>query len=130
LSEFLVDTSAWVSFLRGDAEAVSRVDPLLAECRVAISGPVYAEVLSGMPNRVLQNRLRTLFRSFHWLAEPADVWDRVADVRFALAPQGYQATLVDVLIALAAAETGVGLLTRDRDFERIRRVLPLNLFLF
>ncbi len=130
MNEFLVDTSAWVAFFRGDADARKRVDPLLAEGRAALSGPIYAEVLSGAPTRAAQNRLRTLLRALRWLPEPAEVWDRIAETRFALAQQGYQAKLVDVMIALTAAESGVGLLTRDRDFQWIHRVLPLNLALF
>lgn len=124
MNTWLVDTSAWVAFLRGDTAAVRRVDPLLAERSVAICGAVYAELLSGAVNHELLGRLRLTLRSLNWLPEPPDVWDRIADTRFALARQGYQASLVDVMVAISAAESGTGLLTRDRDFEYIGRVLP------
>lgn len=130
MSLFLIETSAWVSFLRGDAATVQRVDPLLAERRVAINGPIYAELLSGALTREIQNQLKILLRSLHWIREPSDIWDRVAEARFTLARQGHQATLVDVMIAISAAEAGAVLLTRDRDFERISLALPLTLSLF
>lgn len=130
MSDFLVDTSVWVAFFRGEAAAVARLDPLLAARRVAVAGPIYAEVLSGAPTRVVQDRLKTLFKSLSWLPEPEEVWDRVAETRFTLARQGYQAKLVEVMIALTAAQAGCTLLSQDRDFEKIQRVLPLDLVLF
>jgi len=121
-----VDTSAWVAFFRGDAAAVRRIDPLLAEMQVAVTGPIYAEVLSGARTRDLQQRLRERLRSLLWLREPPDVWERIAEVRFQLARLGRQASLVDTMIALIAAEAACTLLTRDRDFDALARVLPLE----
>jgi hypothetical protein len=126
----LADTSVWIDFFRGQPEAVARLRPLLEERRVAIAGPVYAELLSGPRTPEIQDKLRTRLRSLHWLPEPAEVWDRVAEARFALARQGRQAALVDALIAVTAAAARCTLLTRDRDFVRISRVLPLQLELF
>ena len=37
---------------------------------------------------------------------------------------------VDVLIALGAADAGCRMLSRDRDFERIRSVVPFELTRF
>ena len=125
-----MDTSAWVAFFRGDAAALARVDPLLAEGRAAVAGLIYAEVLSGARSRQVQTRLKTHLKGLPWLPEPADPWERAADTRFTLARQGYQSSLVDVLIALIASDADASLLTRDRDFERIRLVLPLNIMFF
>ena len=130
MSHFLVDTSVWIDFLRGSSAVVARVDPLLAKGQGAICGPIYAEVLSGARTRYIQHRLRNLFQALRWLPEPLHVWDRVAEVRFNLARLGHQASLPDVMIALTAAESVCALLTRDRDFERIRSVLPLDLVVF
>lgn len=130
MNPVIADSSVWIDFLRGQPEAFARLQPLLKERRVAIVGPVYAELLSGTRTAEIQSALRTRLRSLRWLAEPPEAWDRVADVRFALARQGQQAALVDVLIAVTAAAAGCTLLTRHRDFERISRVLPLQVEFF
>ena len=126
----LIDSSAWVDFFRGDRAARRRVDPLLEEGRAATCGPVAAEVLSGARDRALYDRLALLLGSLSWLAPAEDAWSRLAELRFLLARQGVQAHLIDLLIAHTAAEHGATLLTRDRDFERIARVAPVELAIF
>jgi predicted nucleic acid-binding protein len=54
----------------------------------------------------------------------------MAAARFSLARHGTQAHLVDLVIALIASATGHTLLTRDRDFTGIARVVPLDVELF
>ena len=130
MSDTLVDTSAWVAFLRGDRSAVRRIDPLLADGRAAITGPVAAEVLSGARTRADFDLLKRLLHGLSRLPDPEALWDRVAEHRFALARRGYQASLVDLTIALAALDTGHALLTRDLDFRRIQAVVPVELEIF
>ena len=48
----------------------------------------------------------------------------------ALARGGFQAEIVDLAIAVSTLARGFRLLTRDRDFERIRTVVPIELDLF
>jgi predicted nucleic acid-binding protein len=126
----VVDTSAWVDFLRGDLRAVSRVDALLANGEAALTGPVRAEVLSGARSSAQFERLRQLFDALPRLPDPPALWDRVAEYRFALARGGFQAEIVDLAIAVVALASGARLLTRDRDFQRIRTVVPIELDLF
>jgi predicted nucleic acid-binding protein len=126
----VVDTSAWISFFRGDAAAIRRVDPLLAGGSVAVSGPIIAEVLSGAGTRAEFDRLRDLFQGLDRLADPPDLWERVAESRYALARKGHQASLVDISIALACLDGGHTLVTRDGDFRAIARVLALELDVF
>lgn len=126
----LVDSSVWVTFFRGDRDAVRRLDPLLAERRVAITGPIYAEVLSGCRHHQDFGRVRTFFRSLAWISEPTGIWDRVAEARFLLIRKGKQSSVTDLIIALAAESAGSPLLTRDRDFTPISEVIPLTLLLF
>ncbi len=126
MSDVLIDTSAWVVFFAGDRKAVARIDPLLADGRTAICGPIYAEVISGCGDRMVLDRLKVLLRSLPWLPEPPDVWDLVSEARFSLARSGVQAAATDVLIAVTASKAGHRLLTRDRDFLPIRRAVPLD----
>jgi predicted nucleic acid-binding protein len=126
----VVDTSAWVSFFRGDAAAMRRVDPLLAAGEVAVTGPILAEVLSGALSRVEYDRLRDLFWGLDRLVDPPELWERIAEARYSLARKGHQASLVDLSIALACLDGGRTLVTRDRDFRPIARVFSLELDVF
>jgi predicted nucleic acid-binding protein len=95
-----------------------------------ICGPVVAEVVSGARNSADYALLTELLDGLDWLAEPPRLWPRIADYRFALARGGFRAGLIDLAIAAAALDSGLPLLTRDRGFERIRTVVPIELDVF
>lgn len=126
----LVDTSAWVDFLGGERAAVSRVGELLDEGGAVLCGPVAAELFSGARTTREYALLKELAEGLETLPDPPRIWPRVADYRFALARGGFLAGLLDLVIATTALDAGLPLLTRDRDFERIRRVVPIELDLF
>ena len=126
----VVDTSAWISFFRGDGSAVRRIDPLLADGTAAVTGPILAEVLSGAVTRTEFESLKELFDGLERLTDPPDLWDRVAEARYELARRGHQGALVDLSIAITCREARDRLVTRDRDFRAIARVIPLEIELF
>ncbi len=130
MSRVLVDSSAWVDFLRGRPEAVRRVDGLLADDLAATAGVITAEVTSGSRTRAEFDELRALFAALPQVGAPLDLWDRVAESRFTLARQGVQAHLVDLAIAVTAVASGSRLLTRDRDFVAIARATGVDLDVF
>jgi predicted nucleic acid-binding protein len=130
VKRFLVDTSAWVDFLDGQKSAVSRVGDLLDEGAAVICGPIAAELLSGARTTGEFALLKELAKGLESLSDPVRVWPRVADYRFALSRGGFLAGLVDLVIATTALDAGLTLVTRDRDFERIRTVIPIELDLF
>ncbi len=130
MSRTLVDSSAWMDFLDGNREACRRVDLLLAEDRAAITGPICAELLSGARSTAEYGELKELLDGIEWAPEPEGLWIRVSEHRFALARRGFAAGLIDLTIALSAFDGGYRLLTRDRDFQRIRTVIPIELDLF
>lgn len=126
----IVDSSAWVDFLRGEPAAVARVSASVREGLAAITGPIAAEVLSGARSSSEYRLLREVFDGLEWVSDAASLWLRVADHRFALARGGFQAGLIDLAIAVTALDAGRKLLTRDRAFERIRTVVPIELDVF
>ena len=126
MSDLLVDSSVWIDFFRGARDVVRRVDAALDKDRIAVCGPVVAEVLSGARTRADFVRVKEALDGLALLPDPADPWPRVAETRFALARRGTQAALVDILIALTAADARHVLLTRDSDFRRIAEVVPVE----
>ena len=127
MTDVLVDSSAWIGFFRGEKPFVRAIDALLSEGSVAITGPVLAEVVSGARTRSEFALLSRKLRGLNWLDAPEDIWSLVADTRYALARQGVQAHLIDLVIAHTAHHGRCDLLTSDRDFERIAAIIPLEL---
>lgn len=123
----LVDSSAWIDFFRGERAAVRRVDALLADGDAALCGPVLAEVLSGATSRGAYDGLRDLLNALPTLQPSPEVWGKVAETRFGLARAGRQVAILDLLIAWTAVDSGVPLLTRDRDFRVLADRIPLEL---
>ncbi len=130
MSAVLIDTSAWIAFFRGDRAAKQRIDPLLEAGGAAVCGPVYAELVSGAPMPAQLRSLADHLRGLDWLEPERSVWERIATARFALARAGKQVGVLDLFIALAAADHGAELLTRDRDFLDIAEVVPLHVTRF
>ena len=110
--------------LVADDKAFGHAQPI---CK---NGGVYAEVLSGTASRADFELLGGLLEGLEWIPEPANLWERVAEARFTLARRGFQAAILDLIIAFCALDAGHTLLTRDRDFARIQTVLPFELDVF
>ena len=89
-----------------------------------------AEVSSGALTLASFNQVRARLGSLNLLADPPDLWERVGVARFSLARQGVQAHLVDLAIAVTASVSDHAVLTRDKDFTAIARVIPLDLLAF
>jgi predicted nucleic acid-binding protein len=106
------------------------VGSLLDEGAAVMCGPVAAELLSGARTSGEYALLTELAEGLESLPDPVQAWTRVAEYRFALARGGFLGGLIDILIATTALDAGLTLLTRDRDFERIRAVVPIELDLF
>lgn len=129
MTDVLVDSSAWIGFFRGEKSFVPPVDGLLRQGTAAIAGPVYSEVVSGARTRAEFSLLSRKLRGLNWLEAPPNVWSLIAESRYALARQGVQAHLIDLMISHIAHESQCGLLTADRDFELIARVIPIEVIL-
>jgi hypothetical protein len=122
----LIDTSAWVEFLRDTGSPVcGRVDRLL-EDDFATCGPVRMEVLSGA-------RDESHLRDLHGLLARGSTIDTVPEDFDAAATwyrrcrQGGETVrrMVDCLIGAHAIRVGVPVLHADRDFAALARHTPL-----
>lgn len=116
----LVDTSAWVEFFRGRDPIASAVDALLEADEVALCGPVVTEIRRGLRTRAERRRILPLLAGCRLLEQPPDLWEEAGDLGFALARRGSSVKTLDLLIAAYALSHGVGILTTDTDFARMR----------
>lgn len=118
----LVDTSAWVEFLRDTGSAVcERVEELLAE-EIATCHPVRMELLAGARDeRHLQAIRRLLARATTLEAQPAD-YEEAARLYRVCRGQGETVRKpIDCLIAAHAIRERVPILHADADFAVLAR---------
>ena len=123
----LVDTSAWIEFLRDTGSGVcGQVDDLLGG-EFAICHPIRMEVLAGARDeRHLGELRRLLARATLIPTEATDYEDAAALYRACRAGGETVRKLIDCLIASAAIRAGIPVLHSDRDFDVLARHTPLS----
>jgi len=124
----LVDTSAWIEFLRDTGSPTCEaVDRLLGD-DLAICDPVAMEVLAGARDEHHLAQLRGLLRRATVLpTTPAD-YDAAAGLYRVCRVRGETVRkLIDCLIAAVAIGAGAELLHADADFAVLARHTELRL---
>jgi len=124
----LVDTSAWIEFLRDTRSSVcERVDTLLAS-RIATCDAVRMEVLAGARDQEHLEQLRRLLARATLLPTESIDFDTAAAVYRSCRSQGKAVRkLIDCLIAAVAMRANVSLLHMDHDFTAIAAATDLRI---
>ena len=128
----LVDSSAWIEFLRatGSDVHVAVRDLLTADDELGTTEIVLMEVLAGARSDQERDHLRRLLYgrcTFLALRAPGD-YERAAELYRHCRRSGETVRrLTDCLIAVVAMRAGAELLQRDADFDVIARYAPLRL---
>jgi len=124
----IIDTSAWVEFLRDTGSPVcDRVDALL-DGEIATCHPIRMEVLAGARDEQHLNDLRGLLARASLLpTEATDYEDAAALYRSCRRHGETVRKLIDCLIAAVAIRTSSTLLHGDNDFEVLGRHTPLQI---
>ena len=127
----LVDTSVWSLALRRRAPAHPAVDELrrlIGQSRAAMVGPVRQELLSGIRDRAVFERLRDHLQAFPDEAIHSADYERAADCFNVCRATGIQGSNTDFLICAVAERLGFPILTTDADFLTFSRVLPIRVY--
>lgn len=127
----LVDTSAWVEYLRATG---SRSDLVLAEAvrvgrEILVPDVVRLELLAGAADDTAAHELSRLLARFTAVpsASPAD-HDSAASLYRAARRSGRTVrSLIDCLVTSVALRLDAPVLSRDRDFDVLAGVSPLRL---
>ena len=125
----LIDTSAWIEFLRNTGSTVCNlVDELLSE-EIAICDVVRMEVLAGARDEShLLSLRRLLARPMLIPTETVDYEDAAALYRRCRRRGATVRKLVDCLIASSAIRAGVPILHNDADFDVLARHTELRVY--
>lgn len=124
----LIDTSAWIEFLRDTrSPACERVDELL-DAQIATCDAVRMEVFAGARDQEHLGQLRRLLARATLLPTESIDYDTAATVYRSCRAQGRTVRkLIDCLIAAVVMRAGVSLLHFDQDFTSIAVVTDLRI---
>ena len=127
----IADTNVWADFFNGGRNAhVERLALALEEEQdIALIPIVVTEVLQGFRTDSGFESARRLLVSFPIIHPTLDCHVRAARLFRLLRRKGITVRgAVDCIIAQTCLDSGAELLSRDADFERIARQVPLQLW--
>lgn len=124
----LIDTSAWVEFLRDTGSPVcARVDDLL-DGEIAVCDPIRMEVLAGARDELHLHSLRRLLARATVLPTNSAHFEEAAALFRRCRQEGETVRrLMDCLIAAVAIRSGAPVLHRDGDFDVLARHTELEI---
>lgn len=125
----LVDTSAWIEYLRGTRSPQHTYirDAIVADSPIAWTEPILYELIAGAGSPRRAAELRALLLRGPILAvEGLQDWEAAAQLYSLARSKGLTVrSSIDCLIAAVALRTGSPVLARDRDFEALAQVSDL-----
>jgi hypothetical protein len=124
VSALVVDTSSWIAWLAGRGSSL--VDEALEEGRLHLPVIVAAELLSGRLDASERVDLQDMLSDLPAVGTDLAHWFRVGKLRADLRARGLSVSTPDAHVAQCAIDTGGVLLTEDRVFEKIAKVVPLR----
>lgn len=125
MSALVVDTSSWIAWLAGGGSSL--VDEALEEGRLHLPVIVAAELLSGRLSDSERAELQDMLSDLPAIGVDPEHWFRVGKLRAGLRAEGLSVSTPDAHVAQCAIDTGGVLLSEDRVFEKVARVVPLRL---
>lgn len=115
-----VDTCIWASFFsKADSAEKAAVDELLDADRVALLGPILAEVLLGFRRKDQADWVASRLRSTHYFEASWNDWRSAAELGRDLAAKGNKLPLTDLVVAALAKRYRVSVYTNDPHFDLI-----------
>jgi len=127
LVRVLVDTSAWIEFLRRREPCYRIVGGLIDEDRIVCAGLVLGELIQGAKSEKELAVLKEFLHVFDFLPESARLWGKAGELSFSLRRKGHAIGLSDCWLAVAAKENDAAILSLDRHFGVLGRETGMTL---
>ncbi|MDO8644396.1 MAG: PIN domain-containing protein [bacterium] len=125
MNALVVDTSVWIEALRG--EDVPRLESALRQGEVVLPPLALAELLSGVKNKTDQKKLEDFLSYVPLHPVGRAHWKKVGLLRAHLLKKGLTVSIPDCHIAQCALEMNIPLLTRDKIFSKMVKIVPLKI---
>lgn len=123
---FLIDTTIWVLYFKGEKDIEDKVKTLILQDKVAITEIIILETLRGARSQNEHNQLYDDFKALPLLQLDEAAWEESYKAGFKLRRAGITVPLADILIAALATRYTCPLLHRDRHFSLMAETLKLT----
>ena len=127
-----VDTSVWSLALRRDTPPdiaeMTELRRALVAGSVISTGLVLQELLQGFSKPKAHQQIIERFRSLPLIVPNRDDHVDAADLRIRCRRRGVQVGTIDALFAQLCIRHELSMLTTDRDFQSIGRIVPLTIW--
>lgn len=121
---YLVDTSIWIEFFRGNSEAAkNRIFDLGESNRIYYNGIVISELLTGARNSKQFDFIIENFSGLNYLEMDEAFFIYIAKINNQLRSSGVTLPISDVMIAAHAKLNNLAVFSRDKHFEKIGRLI-------
>lgn len=118
MSFVLIDTCAWIDFLRyQEGELGNQVAALIENEKAAICGVVVAELLQGAKSEKQKQQIELLVNTVTYLEMQEFDWMNAGNTLQELRSQGITLPLTDAVIVVIARRHQVSVLTIDKHFQ-------------
>ena len=115
-----MDTCIWTSFFGKPGSVEYRaVSQLLRSDRVALVGPIVAEVLIGIRRQEQADWISSRLQLAHYIEADWDTWRATADLGRQIAAGGNRLPISDLLLATVARELNAAVYSTDPHFDLI-----------
>jgi len=125
----LVDSSVWIEAMRktGDLETKVALEQLLDAYEAAFCSPVKLEVLVGA-RKQFRKKTAAYFSIIPYIAVTEEDWQAAIHTGHQLRDEGLTVPNNDLLIATVALREGIRVFARDKHFDSMAELLPLQLY--
>lgn len=128
----LVDTSVWSLALRRDGPKISAPVKLLMkliddDSEIYVTGFILQELLQGFVGAKAQDAIVSRFSALPMLVPETADYISAAALRNKCRRKGVQIGTIDALIAQLALRYKLSLLTTDKDFKQMQKIIKLKI---
>jgi len=113
----VVDTSSWISYLKGQRN--ENLDQALKEGRVYLAPIVAAELISGAKTQRHQKHIADFLKDLPICDHDLDHWIRVGELRATLMASGFTMSIPDAHIAQCTLDLNGYLMSEDAIFTKV-----------
>jgi predicted nucleic acid-binding protein len=127
----VVDTSVWIDYFNGFASAeADRLAKAIADDEtIALPGLVWTEILLGLKSDLEADKISNLLDAFGYVTEPtrSDYIEAARIYRICRSKGLTIRSTLDCLIAQLCLRDHLPFLCKDRDFQNISQLFPLQI---
>lgn len=126
MSVLIVDTSSWIEYFRGEGN-YEILENSLADGTLYLPLPVAGELLSGRLTKKRRLDLEKFLYELPLIGTELSDWKKAGALRANLAEKGLACSMIDTFIASCVIEHNGFLMSKDKIFYKIKKLVKLNL---